>query len=125
MGSSRFVSVFLLILSMQASAAGFVFDDEAAKVGESGGATNAPPAVVSNDSYRPTEPPRGSYSPMMDYDPALTAELTQRPGESDQQYLERTKQYYKKSVTEMHRNLEQLNQTMVDLSPQNILGKHK
>ncbi|MGN5180703.1 hypothetical protein ACTG1X_21135 [Aeromonas veronii] len=62
---------------------------------------------------------------MMDYDPALTAELTQRPGESDQQYLERTKQYYKKSVTEMHRNLEQLNQTMVDLSPQNILGKHK
>ncbi|MEL7595404.1 hypothetical protein AADX40_15525 [Aeromonas veronii] len=121
MANNKTLGVGLLLLSMQISAAGFVFDDKA----KADDVQETTSSVVGNENYNPTEPPKGSYSPMMDYDPTLTAELTQRPGESDQQYLERTKAYYKKSVTEMHGNLEQLNKTMRDLSPQNVLGKHR
>lgn len=69
-------------------------------------------------AYAPKEPPRASMAPVMSYgDPVVSMDLSQQPGESEDQYLKRSKAFYEQSSAELKSSMEDFNRQMRALSP--------
>lgn len=121
------VLTLLLLFVGPANAVGLVFDnDESAANSTEEVVTSDLPTQSSStqsqqDEYHPTEPPAASTSPYAEYDPAITDSLSQQPGETEAQYLERSKRFYEQSSIEMKNSLDRLNESMKALSPDRLL----
>lgn len=71
-----------------------------------------------SETYAPQEPPRASMAPVMSYgDPVVSMDLSQQPGESEDQYLKRSKEFYEKSSAELKSSMDDFNRQMRALSP--------
>lgn len=121
--SVALVALISFLLAGPVNAVGLVFDNDesTSNSSESEEAATSNLPTQPQDEYHPTEPPAASTSPYAEYDPAITDSLSQQPGETEAQYLERSKRFYEQSSIEMKNSLDRLNESMKALSPDRLL----